>query len=91
MVADSNHVAVTLTSDVAHVSSKKFIEIQATARCIFTLQHVCDMIKTHGQKLTSLLEIVEEKGTDTTLSFVLDDLQKQNLENLPPGGGIHSK
>ena len=49
------------------------------------------MIKTPVQNLTSLLEIVEEKGTDTTLSFVLDDLQKQNLENLPPGGGIHSK
>ena len=57
----------------------------------FTLKHVCYMIKTNRQKLTSLLEIVEEKGTDTTLPFVLDDLQKQNLENLPPGGGIHSK
>lgn len=35
--------------------------------------------------------MVKERGKDTTLSLILDELQKETLENLPPGGGIHSK
>ena len=35
---------VAVTSDLAPASSKKFLEIQATRECGFTLKHVRDMI-----------------------------------------------
>ena len=35
------------TSDIAPVSSKGFLYIQATTECKFTVKHVCDMIGTH--------------------------------------------
>ena len=40
----SSPVAVTLTSDIAPVSSKEFHDIQATIECRFTLKRVRDMI-----------------------------------------------
>ena len=50
MVVGSSPVAVTLLSDIVPVSSKDFLEIQATAECRFTLnKQVCDMIKTSKQ------------------------------------------
>ena len=48
MVVDSNPVAVTETSNFAPVSSKEFLDIQVTAECRFTLNHVCDMTRTHS-------------------------------------------
>ena len=43
----SNPVAVTQTSDIAPVSSKVFLDIQATIECKFTLTRVHDMIITY--------------------------------------------
>ena len=39
-------VAVTQISDIAPVSSREFLDIQATAECRFNLKCVYDMIKT---------------------------------------------
>ena len=38
-----------LTSDIAPVSSKKFLDIQATIECGFTLKCVRDMIRNYSQ------------------------------------------
>ena len=38
-----------LSLDFAPVSSKEFLDIQATIECGFTLKQVCDMIKTYSQ------------------------------------------
>ena len=46
MVVGSSPVSVTKTSDFAPVSSKEFLDIQATIECIFTLKRVGDMIRT---------------------------------------------
>ena len=45
----SNPVVVTQTWDIVTVLSKKFLDIQANTECMFTLKHVCDMIRTHSQ------------------------------------------
>ena len=37
---DSSHVAVTLISDIALVSSKEFINFQAIAECRFALNAI---------------------------------------------------
>ena len=47
--AGSSPVAVTSTSDIAHVSSKEFLHIQANVECGFTLKHVRDIIRTYSQ------------------------------------------
>ena len=49
MVVGSNTVAVTQILDIAPLSSKNFLEIQATIECRFTLKRVRDMIRTYGQ------------------------------------------
>ena len=49
VVVGSSPVAVTLTSDIAPVSSKEFLDIHATIECGFTLKRVRDMIRTYGQ------------------------------------------
>ena len=51
MVVGSNPVAVTETSDFAPVSSKEFLDIQATIECGFTLKRVRDIIKTYSLKI----------------------------------------
>ena len=43
MVVGSSLVAVTKTSDFAPVSSKEFLDIQATIECGFTLKRVGDI------------------------------------------------
>ena len=48
MVVGSNPVDVTLTSDVVPVSSKEFLNIQATIERRFTLKRVYDMIVTYN-------------------------------------------
>ena len=48
MVVNSNSVAVTETSDVAPVSRKEFLDIQATIECRFTVKGVHDMMS--GQR-----------------------------------------
>ena len=40
MVVSSNPFAATLTSDIAPVLSKEFLDIQATIECRFTLKSV---------------------------------------------------
>ena len=47
----SNPVAVTLISDIAPVSSKKFLNIQAITDFRFTLKRVCDVIRTQDTLL----------------------------------------
>ena len=49
MVVGSGPVAVTYISDFVPVSSKKFLDIQATIECGFTLKRVCDMIRTYKE------------------------------------------
>ena len=49
MVVGSSPAAITLTSDIVPVSSKEFLDTQATIACVFTLKHVCDMIRTYSQ------------------------------------------
>ena len=39
MVVSSNRVAVTKISGIAPVSSKDFLDIQATIKCRFNLKH----------------------------------------------------
>ena len=51
MVLGSSPVPVTQTSDFAPVSSKKFLDIQATIECGFTLKRVRDMTRTYSQCL----------------------------------------
>ena len=49
MVLAPSPVAVTQTSDFAPASSKKFLDMQATTECGFTLKHVRDMRRTCSQ------------------------------------------
>ena len=49
MVLGSSPVAVTSPSDFAPVSSKEFLDIQATIECGFTLKRVRDMTRTYSQ------------------------------------------
>ena len=46
MVVGSNPVDV--TSDIAPVSSKEFLDIQAAIECRFSLKNVRDMIRTYS-------------------------------------------
>ena len=46
MVVGSNPVAVTKPSNIVPVSSKEFLDIQATMEHRLTLKHVCEIIKT---------------------------------------------
>ena len=46
MFVGPSPVAVTQTSDMAPVSSKGFLDIQATIKCGFTLKRVRGMIRT---------------------------------------------
>ena len=48
MVVASDPIAVISTSDIASVSSKEFLNIQATTECRFTLKRVRNMIRTHS-------------------------------------------
>ena len=41
--------AVTKTSDIPLVSSNKFLGIQVTIECGFTLKRICDIIRTYSQ------------------------------------------
>ena len=53
----SCHVRVSFTvavTYIASVSSKEFLDIQATIECGFTLKRVRDIIKTYSQILFSL-------------------------------------
>ena len=43
MVVGSSPVAITETSGIAPVSSKEFVDIQATIECGFALKRVRDM------------------------------------------------
>ena len=47
LVVGLSPVAVTLTSAIMPVLSKKFLYIQETAECTFTLKHGWEMIRTH--------------------------------------------
>ena len=53
MVVNSNSVAVTETSDVAPVSRKEFLDIQATIECRFSLKLEREMIITYSQDFHS--------------------------------------
>ena len=59
VVTGSNPVAVTETSDIAFVSSKEFLVIQATTKCRFTLKRPRDMIRTHDESPCYLCYIFE--------------------------------
>ena len=65
MVLGSSPVAVTSPSDFAPVSSKEFLDIQATIECGFTLKHVRDMTRTYSY--------IKRSNSQTTLQ----NLQKE--------------
>ena len=44
-----NHLVRKQTSDIEPVSSKEFLDTQATTECGFTQKCVCDMIRTYSQ------------------------------------------
>ena len=48
VVVSSNPVAVTYTLDIAPVSSKELLDIQATIECRFTLKRVLGIIITYN-------------------------------------------
>ena len=51
-----NHLAkLDIASDIASVSSKEFLDIQAAIVCGFTLKRVCGMIRTYIQDQDSYL------------------------------------
>ena len=58
MVLGSNPVAVTSSSDLAPVSSKEFLDIQATIECGFTLKRVRDMTKTYSYRIVCINDYV---------------------------------
>ena len=49
MVLGSSPVPVTETSDFVPAWSKDFLDIQATIKSRFTLEHVDDMVRTYSQ------------------------------------------
>ena len=51
MVLGSSSTAVTLTSDSVPLSSKEFLDIQATTECRFILKRIHNMIRTYSLKL----------------------------------------
>ena len=72
MVLGSNLVAVSQISDIAPVSSKEFLDIQATIECRFSLKCVRDMIITYEFVVFKLLSYCFEEtiGFDLKVSFV---------------------
>ena len=50
-----------LKFDITPVSSKKFLNIQATTGCRFTLKHVCDIIRT-GNTINTKCLIINQKN-----------------------------
>ena len=42
------------TSDIAPVSSMEFLDIQVTTECRFTLERVCDIIRTQSHNFLYL-------------------------------------
>ena len=48
-ISEVKVIAVTLTSDNVPVWSKEFLDIQATMECGFTLNCICDIIRTYSQ------------------------------------------
>ena len=48
MAVSSNPVGFTQALDMVPVSSKEFLDIQATIECRFILKHVCGMIITYS-------------------------------------------
>ena len=45
MVVGSSLVAITETSDIVPLSSKEFLDIQATTESRFILKHACGVIR----------------------------------------------
>ena len=68
MVLGSSPVAVTSPSDFAPASSKKFLDIQATIECRFTLKRVRDMTRTYSYntKITELENKIPDISNVTT-------------------------
>ena len=61
MVVVSSPVAVIETSDYAPVSSKEFLDIQATIECGFFLKRVRDMTRTYSLNKTSLVSVLKSQ------------------------------
>ena len=61
-------VAVTQTPDFAPVSSKEFLDIQATLKCGFTLKPVRDMTTTYSQ-MHRTVQIITQKTAQSFDQF----------------------
>ena len=80
MVADSNSVAVTYTSDFAPASSKEFLDIYATIECGFALKRVRDMIRTYSHLLLlcnsrAIAKIIDDSYIESEDEQVLLDIK----------------
>ena len=58
------------TSDLAPVSSKEFLDIQAAIECGFTLKRVRDMITTYSQCLSCYILLTDQISMSDCLYFV---------------------
>ena len=63
---DSSPVAVTQTSDMVPVSSKEFLNLQATIGRGFTLKRVLDMIRTYSQ---IQFKFIKQQWIQSTTAF----------------------
>ena len=79
----SNPVAVTQTSDIAHVLSKEFFDIQTTTGFRFTLKRVYDMIRTHNHTFLSQAtdEVFLTKACYIRFLFYFDLFIKETFTN----------
>ena len=60
LYTDSNYIFIQ-NSDYAPVSSKEFLDIQATIECGFTPKHVRDMIKTYRHYILFIIWLLKTK------------------------------
>ena len=68
----SSLVAVTWTSDFVPVSSKEFLDIQATIECEFTLERVRDMIRAYSIIFCFIIVIRKAKKPFLSISYDYD-------------------
>ena len=70
MVEGSSPDAVTQASDFAPASSRKFLDIQTTIQCGFTVKHVRDMIRTYSQATVRPIFEKDDRANIKSYRFV---------------------
>ena len=77
MVVSSIPVAVTYTSDIVLVSSKEFLDIQATIESRFTLKVIRDMIITYSQDESTFTASSPKRNCEVGNIVLLKDKLEQ--------------